>query len=68
MVRLIDKEPSLTFEQLLLKDNSASMSISLKSTSSCNRNMYNVKHNLAKELMLDVFQEYSNPCNTRQGI
>ena len=29
--------------------------------------MYKVKHNVAPAIMHDIFQEYSNPYNTRQG-
>ena len=64
-LRLIYKDPSLTFEQLLLKDNS--VRIHHKNLQILVTEMYKVKHNLAPAIMHDVFQESSNPYNTRQG-
>jgi hypothetical protein len=64
-LRLVYKDPSLSFEQLLLKDNS--VRIHHRNLQVLVIEMYKVKHNLAPAIMQDVFPESTNPYNTRQG-
>ena len=64
-LRLVYKEHTLSFEEMLNLDNS--FTIHHRNLQKLATEMYKVKHNLSPIFMKDVFPESTNPYNTRNA-
>ena len=64
-LRLVYKEPTLSFEEMLSLDNS--FTIHHRNLQKLATEMYKVKHNLSPIFMKDVFPESTNPYNIRNA-